>query len=95
MGKTMEKPSEVREINYLQYQKLRGIMFWRREQHIAKRGGDIASVNMADKAIRYLMEECDKLGIPYSLQNNVLNYFDVHTDVLEILRDLKVRVKHS
>ena len=77
-------------------EKLEGLLFWKRGLHMIKNYSPSVQrdydIEQTDKAIRYKLEECDKLDIPFVVQNAVLLYDDVHTDILDVLRDNNIRV---
>ena len=81
-----------------QVKKLESLLFWRREIRLINNmyGSNPVECEYwkgkADDAIRYKMNECDKLGIPHYVQNVVMMYEDVHSDILDVLRDKEIGI---
>lgn len=76
-----------------QLKKLESLLFWRRELHLLKNYNALEyELNEVRNNISYVIEEMDKLEIPYSIQNDVLNYPDVHTDILDVLKENNIKL---
>lgn len=83
----------MKTINREQMKKLEAVLFWRRELHILKNANKTEwELDQTRKAISYKIDECDKLEIPFSVQNAVLNYEDVHTDIIDVLNENNIKV---
>lgn len=83
-----------RTVTREQMKKLEGLLFWLRELHMLKnysasvqREYDIDRTKMA---IGEKLIECDEMEIPFSVQNIVLCYNDVHTDIIDVLKENNV-----
>lgn len=60
------------ELTQEQVSKLRSLHFWNRNLIVAKRDEDQHEIEKSRKAIQMIFEDCDRLEIPYSKQNRVL-----------------------
>lgn len=76
-------------INREQMKKLEGVLFWRRELKLLNNTANTTQweLERVREYISIKINECDKLNIPFSVQNIVLTYQDVHTDIMDVLQD--------
>lgn len=81
-------------INRDQMKKLEGVLYWRRELKLLNSNSNVTEweLNKVREYIGMKIEDCDKMNIPYSVQNRVLSYDDVHTDIMDVLNDISVQV---
>lgn len=81
-------------INRDQMKKLEGVLYWRRELKLLNNNSNTTEweLNKVREYISMKVEECDKLNIPYSVQNKILCYDDVHTDILDVLQENNIQV---
>lgn len=77
-----------------QMKKLEGVLYWRRELKLLNNNANATEweKNKVREYIEMKIEDCDKMNIPYSVQNKVLTYVDVHTDILDVLTDNSIQV---
>lgn len=81
-------------INRDQMKKLEGVLYWRRELKLLNNNDNATEweKNKVREYIEMKIEDCDKMNIPYSVQNKVLTYVDVHTDILDVLTDSSIQI---
>lgn len=64
--------TEKYSLNEAQISALRSLHFWRRNLCIASIHQDVIECTKSKKAILFAFQSCDKLNIPFAIQNRVI-----------------------
>lgn len=82
------------ELNYEQFKKLEGVWFWIRELKLSlKAEEDEKYIDKVRNTISLSIDECDKLYIPFFIQNKVLCHSDIYDDIRDILTNNNIKYK--
>ncbi|MFC6038907.1 hypothetical protein ACFPYN_05490 [Paenisporosarcina macmurdoensis] len=60
------------ELNEAQISVLRSLHFWRRNLYVASIHQDLIECTKSKKAIFHVFKSCDRLDIPFAIQNLVI-----------------------
>lgn len=82
-------------LTHNQFKKLEGLWFWMRELKFSLNANDDAEhIDRVHKNISILIDDCDKLNIPFTIQNAVLCHSDVYDDIRDIFKNNNIQYKN-
>lgn len=90
------KVQDMESVTYNQLKKLEGVWFWIRELKLSLNANDEEKhIERVRRNISWAIDECDKLSIPFSIQNKVLCHYDIYDDIRDILKNNNIKYKTS
>lgn len=83
-------------VTYNQFKKLEGVWFWIRELKLSLNANDEEKyIERVRINISWAINECDKLNIPFTIQNKILCHSDIYDDIRDILNNYNIKYKTS